>query len=313
MTTSVTQDAVFAGGVAGLGRFPVDLGDLWRQALGLLRGAELDNVENEVTWLLEYALGISRTQLCCEPDRRIGRQDAERALELLTRRARREPLQYLMGTQEFFGLDFAVTPAVLIPRVDTEVLVEEALCVVKDMDESVVADVGTGTGCIAISIAAAAPRSQVWATDLSAAALEVTRENCRRHRVGHRVTCLEGDLLEPLGRIGLEGRIDIVLSNPPYIGDGEWNDLQPEVSRFEPRLALAGGPDGLAVHRRLVRAASFFLRPRGWLLMEVGAGQAEAVVCLLTAHGAYESIRARRDRAGIERVVCARTRSTAPR
>lgn len=312
MTTSVTQDAVFADAVAGLDRSPMTLGDLRRQGLELLRKAKLDNHENEAIWLLEHALGVSRTHLHCEPDRRIGRQEAERALELLTRRARREPLQYLVGTQEFRGLEFVVTPAVLIPRVDTEVLVEEALRVVKAMEESVVADVGTGTGCIAISVALASPRSPVWATDLSAVALEVAQANCRRHQVDDRVTCLEGDLIEPLRANGLEGQIDLVLSNPPYIADGEWNGLQPEVSRFEPRLALAGGPDGLAVHRRLVRAAPFFLRPGGWLLMEVGAGQAEAVARLLAAHGAYESIRVRRDRAEVERVVSARTRNTVP-
>jgi release factor glutamine methyltransferase len=288
------------------------LGDLRRRGLDLLRKAKLDNHENEAVWLLEHALGVSRTHLHSEPDRQIGRQEADRALEFVTRRARREPLQYLLGTQEFRGLEFLVTPAVLIPRVDTECLVEEALSVMGRREASVVADIGTGTGCVAISVAVASPRSQVWATDLSAAALEVARANCRRHHVDHQVTCLEGDLIEPLRPMGLEGRIDLMLSNPPYIAADEWSDLQPEVGQFEPRLALAGGPDGLAFHRRLIRTAPGFLRPGGWLLMEVGAGQANAVTCLAAALGAFDSIRVRRDRAGIERVVCAGTRRAAP-
>lgn len=293
-----------------LTRQPTTYGALVREGLDLLSKAGVANAAQEMRWLLERALGTTGLRLRLESDRPVSEEHRSLALSLLTRRASGEPLQYLLGTQEFCGLDFEVTPAVLIPRPETELLVQELKQLSERSTKSnapLVADIGTGSGCIAVALAHAVPTVQVYATDLSAEALDVARRNASRHGVMERVRFLEGDLMSPLSALGLEGRLAVVVSNPPYIPAGDLPGLQREVRR-EPRLALDGGPGGLTFYRRLLREAKPYLAPGGTLVLEVGQGQAGPVCRMVEESGGYELMQVRQDTAGIDRVVCLQKR-----
>jgi release factor glutamine methyltransferase len=293
------------------GAFPqaMSIGDLARQGALMLLRAGIEQAGRETDWLLEHALRRTPLDLRANDAQLVDGEGLRRAEALLSRRANREPLQYLLGTQEFCGMDFEVDHSVLIPRPETELLVEAAvLCADRRPvagRRPVIADVGTGSGCIAVSLARRLPLAVLYATDRSAEALRVAGRNAERHGVAGQVAFLEGDLLAPLRARGLSVRVDLVVSNPPYIAEREWEALQPEVRLFEPRLALAGGEDGLAIYRRLVREAADRLNTAGWLLMEVGQGQAESVRALVAETGCYGAVDVRLDQAGIDRVVCA--------
>jgi release factor glutamine methyltransferase len=280
----------------------VTVGGLTRRGTALLARAGIEQAARETVWLLERALGMTQLELRLNESQQVQGDRLQHAQHLLTRRAGREPLQCLLGTQEFCGLEFEVTPDVLIPRPETEGLVEAVARLAPD-DGPVIADIGTGSGCIAVSLARRLPQAVLYATDCSAAALRVARRNAERHGAAARITWLEGDLLEPLRATGLAGCVDILVSNPPYIAEHEWDSLQPEVRLFEPRVALAGGGDGLAVYRRLVRDAADVLGDGGWLVMEVGQGQADAVCALLDATKRYGMADVLPDQAGIARVI----------
>lgn len=223
------------------------------------------------------------------------------------RRAGREPAAYITGIREFWNLDFAVTRDTLIPRPETELIVEEALARLCDRTAAagarpaVIADVGTGSGNLAVSIARWLPDSRVVATDLSSGALAVARRNAARHQVDQRVAFVRADLLA-----GLDGPFDVIVSNPPYVPAGHLPGLQPEVGRYEPARALDGGADGLDVVRRLVPAAAARLAPGGWFLFEFGFGQAEAVGAIVAAGPGLALDIIRDDYAGIPRVAVAR-------
>jgi release factor glutamine methyltransferase len=297
--------------MTGTDVFPqaMSIGDLASQGAARLSRAGIERAGLETAWLLEHALRVTPLDLRLNGSRIVEGAGLRRARMLLARRAGREPLQYLLGTQEFCGLEFEVEPSVLIPRPETELLVEACVRCAGIHPAAgrrpVVADVGTGSGCIAVSLARRLPPAVLYATDRSAEALRVAGRNAERHGVAAQVTFLEGDLLEPLRASGLFGLVDVVVSNPPYIAEREWEALQPEVRLFEPRVALAGGEDGLAVYRRLVRESAEALGAGGWLVMEVGQGQAESVRRLLDATKRYGSVDVRPDQAGIDRVVCA--------
>lgn len=286
---------------------PMTYGALVRKGLAILSNAGIANAAQETRWLLERALETTGLRLRLESGRPVSEGHCNRALALLTRRAAGEPLQYLLGTQEFCGLEFEVGPAVLIPRPETELLVGEAREIAGREAAPFVADIGTGSGCIAVTLAHALPEATVYATDLSADALDVARRNAGRHGVTERVRFLEGDLLAPLAGLGLEGRLAAVVSNPPYIASADLPRLQREVRR-EPRLALDGGPDGLAFYRRLLREATSYLAPGGTMVLEVGQGQAESVCRMAEEAGGYGSYGVRRDGASIERVVSLKKR-----
>jgi len=196
---------------------------------------------------------------------------------------------------------------VLIPRPETEHLVEAALERLKSAQtagEALVYDVGTGSGCVAVAIAHQAPSCRLVASDSSAAALEVARANAERNGVAERITFLEGSLFEPYAQAG-HGPADLIVSNPPYVSHGEWDALPEEIRRFEPRAALDGGPDGLAVIRRLVAECPGWLKPRGAVLIEVGHTQAQAVLALMAQTGVLCELETARDYGGVERVVIA--------
>ncbi len=280
------------------------LGALLTDAERCLNAAGIDQPALEAAWLLEHVLQLSPLMQRLNPERRMTNPECDRVRVLVARRANREPLQYLLGTQEFCGRDFRVTPSVLIPRPESELLVEEAIRRCAHNPSPAVVDVGTGSGCLAVSVALALPAVRVAAIDISPDALAVARANMAQHEVESRIECFLGDLLAPLSDEVWAYQADVILSNPPYIADRELPALQPEVRDFEPRLALAGGSDGMDVHRRLLRQAPAYLKPGGVLLMEVGMGQAAAVCRQAEASGWFRTASVLRDQGGIDRVVC---------
>jgi release factor glutamine methyltransferase len=224
----------------------------------------------------------------------LSANEAEQFETLLKRRLASEPVQYLTGTQEFFGLLFEVSPDVLIPRPETEHLVEAVLERFERDAHPRIVDVGTGSGAIAVAIAHALPRSRVTAVDLYPAALEIARRNAERHGVIDRVTLLQSDLLAAAGST----EFDVVVSNPPYIADAEV--LEPQVANYEPRSALYAGPTGLEIYQRLIPQAHRVLKKEGWLMMEIGYGQEAALGAML---GGWSEVSFLPDLQGIARVV----------
>jgi release factor glutamine methyltransferase len=251
--------------------------------------------------LLAEALGCSRTALYMRYDESPPEGPRTRFRELVQERAKGRPVAHLLGRKEFFSLDFEVGPAVLVPRPETELVVVEALAVAKAMAAPRVLDVGTGSGCIAVAVAKRHKAAQLTAIDLSEEALAVARRNAERHAVGERIRFLHGDLFAPLG----EEQFELILSNPPYVRAGDIAALAVEVRDHDPRLALDGGPDGLAVIERLVAGAAAHLAPGGWLIFEIGLGQ-EADARALLERAGWEAGKAVVDHAGLPRVMKAR-------
>jgi release factor glutamine methyltransferase len=246
--------------------------------------------------ILAHVLGCDATALLTHPERMLSVQEAEQFEKLLKRRLASEPVQYLTGTQEFFGLLFEVSPDVLIPRPETEHLVAAVLERFEREANPRIVDVGTGSGAIAVAIAHALPRSRVTAVDLSPPALEIARRNAERHGVFDRVTFLQSDLLAGVG----SEEFDVVVSNPPYIANEEV--LETQVANYEPRSALYAGPTGLEIYERLIPQARKVLKPEGWLMMEIGYGQEAALRALLEG---WSEISFVPDLQGISRVVLA--------
>ncbi len=247
--------------------------------------------------LLAETLGLpGRVELYLQHDRPLAGAEVDGYRELVRRRAQGEPVAYLLGRARFYEEELEVTPAVLIPRPDTETLVEVALARVPTDADVRLADVGTGSGALAIALARKRPRLRVVATELSPTAAAVARRNVARYDLGPRVDVVVTDLLS-----GVAGPFDVIVSNPPYIADDDPR-VAPGVRRFEPAEALFAGPDGLAVYRRLLAEAPPLLSPTGTLLLEVGAGQAPVVTALATESG-WTTLGVCKDLGGIERVV----------
>lgn len=271
---------------------------LLREAVEKLREAGADTPLLDAEVMLSRILACSRTHLLAHPQTRPPREAVEWFAQSVSRRSQREPLAYIVGEREFYGIRFEVTPAVLIPRPETEILVETAVTVLQGVPDPTVADVGVGSGAVAVSIAKSVPEAVVYATESSEATLEVAERNANRAGVSDRVQLLKGDLLEPLA-----GRsFDLIVSNPPYVPSAEIDRLEPEIAKYEPRQALDGGPDGLDYYRRLGPDAPEYLKAGGVLAVEVGAGQSPAVAKLFQANG-FQDVRSVRDYSGIERVV----------
>jgi len=279
------------------------VGSLVRDIRARLAAAGIESGQQEAVWLIEFVLGCSGVAQVIDRDRPLSRSEVARVQTLVARRAAREPLQYILGTQEFCGIEVAVTPAVLIPRPETELLVEEVLRRISPAQQATLVDVCTGSGCIAVAVARLRFRTRVIAIDISHASLEVARQNALRHAVDDRTTWLEGDMLLPLEEMKLDGCIDVMVANPPYIAEADWIDLQPEVRDFEPRHALVAGSRGTECHERILQEARRYLSPGGALIVEIGAGQGEAVCQLVETIGGYGPVRLLRDAADIERVL----------
>jgi release factor glutamine methyltransferase len=269
--------------------------------------AGIENPRLNAEVLLGHVLGLERIMLYARFDQQVSEAHKDRFRELVRRRASREPLQYLTGRCEFYGRQFDLTPAVMVPRQETELLVDKCLEKI-GQGEFWAADVCTGSGVIAVTLAAEQPLLRVVATDSSAEAIEVAARNAAKHGVADRVLLAAGDLTEPVrARLpaGLKG-VDLLASNPPYVPTAVIEQLDPEVRDHEPRAALDGGPDGLGVVRRLVPEAARILAPGGWLVMELGEGEVDAVRNLVRDAGAFavESIETVADSGGCERVFC---------
>lgn len=276
------------------------VGEALRWAEGRLEASGVAEPRLEARLLLQDALALDTARLYLRRAEALGEEDLAAYTGWVERRTRHEPLAYITGHAEFYGLDLRVDRRVLMPRPETELLVEAALAWARAsaLDAPLGADVGTGSGCVALALTAHAPQLHIYATDVSEAALAVARENARRLALQGRVTFLVGRLLNPL-----PGPVDLLVANLPYIPTTEIETLMPEVRKHEPRLALDGGPDGLELLRQLLAAAPGALRPGGALFLEVGAGQGDRVLELAQ----HSFPRARRrllpDLAGIPRVL----------
>ena len=253
----------------------------------------------DVAYLLRAAMGRDVAYVLAHGEEVLTDEVAPRFRAMIARRQAGEPVQYIIGTQEFWGLELQVTPAVLIPRPETEHVVEAVLARVSRDADLRIADVGTGSGAIAIALAKELPRARMVATDISAAALRVAKKNAEQHRVGNRIEFVECDLLP----VQLQNYFDVIASNPPYVAEADRETLAREVRDFEPAQALFAGADGLEVYRRLIPVAKAALKPGGWLVMEMGAGQADTLRRVLAG---WNGVEIKRDLAGIERVISAR-------
>jgi release factor glutamine methyltransferase len=298
-----------------------------------LARAGVESARLDVELLIAAAAGVSRATLIAG-GAQIDAAAAERFEQMLARREAREPLAYIVGYREFFSLEFVVREGVLIPRPETETVVEAALDFLRErecpgdlsgerkclQDPSVVGavrqrpsystarvlDIGTGSGAIAIAITANAPAARIVALDVSKVSLEVAADNARRHRYADRIAFLQGDCFAALeDQAPPFNPFDLIVSNPPYVAEPQFAALAPEVRDFEPRVALDGGRDGMDFYRRIAAGVPRWLAPGGEVILEVGAGQADAVEAMMRAAGCAVSAR-RRDLAGIDRVVRAR-------
>ncbi len=273
-------------------------------ASGTARLSEVtDTPRLDAEWLLAHALGTTRGQL-------LGRlnEPSPPTLfdKLLDRRAKWEPLAYVLGEWEFFSLPFFVEAPVLVPRPETEHLVEATLTFLPESAASTVCELGVGSGCVSVTIAKHRTEIRITGVDIRPANIELARRNAERHRVLDRLELREGDLFAAL-RPG-DGPFDAIVSNPPYVEDSAWVELTPSIREYEDPVALLAGPDGLSVVRRIVDEAPAHLKPGGLLALELGLGQYEAVSEMLRAAGFVE-IGCIRDLAGIQRIITAR-RST---
>jgi len=278
--------------------YKVRMREALEQAKAVLLDAGNGNPRRDAELLLLHVTGKTRAYLLTHPHDLLTPEQLTRYRELIARRATHEPIQYLIGEREFYGLLFAVTPDVLIPRPETEHLVEAALERIP-LDQPIeIADVGTGSGAIAVALAVARPQARITAIDISPAALEVAKKNAVAHGVGDGVRFSESDLLEAVG----EETFDMIVSNPPYIAEVDRETLAAEVRDFEPAGALFAGPSGLEIYERLIPQAAERLRNGGWLLLEIGAGQELSLRRLLTD---WNSVSFVDDLQGIARVAVA--------
>lgn len=269
-----------------------------------LRAAGVQEEAIQAEMLLRFVLAVSRAELYTRWEGPIPAEAWDRYRTLLDDRAAGTPVHYLVGEREFMGLLFAVDPRVLIPRPETELLVEHAAGWLRANHGRRAADVGTGSGCVAVTLAHRCPTVTVYATDIAAGALEVARANAERHGVRPRVLTFHGDLLAPLPAEA-RGWVDAVVSNPPYVPEDQAPLLPREVREHEPPEALFAHGDGTAIHRRLIADAPGWLRAGGLLAMEAGAGQAPAVAEATARDGRYDRVTILPDGVGVERVVAA--------
>jgi len=296
----------------------VQLRQALNSAIERLTAARVPSPRMNAELLIMFTLGCDRAYLYAHPERELTPDETQRYGEALARRATGVPAQYITGHQEFWGLDLVVSPAVLIPRPETEHVVEAVLELIssagskqsQEQDQkprtgvsaphgSRIVDVGTGSGAIALALAKELPTAEIHATDISAAALEVARANAARHELTSRIKFHKTDLLSGFP----PASFDNVVSNPPYVGDSEEESVQLEVRKFEPRHAVFAGPTGVEVIERLIPQAREALRPGGWLVFEISGTIAERVRCLLSA---WDEVEIRNDLQGIARVAIAR-------
>jgi len=282
------------------------LGDALRLIRAELAVANIDCATIEAELLLCHALKISRLQTYSEPERLMAPREMGYLRHLAKRRVLSEPLAYILHRCEFCGIEFYVDRRVLVPRPETELLVEKAAECVRHHSswskQVTIADIGTGCGAIAVNLALAFPRARIYATDISASALQVARLNCRRHGVEGRVELFQGNLLTPL-----LARVDAIVANLPYVRNGELQALDSQILNFEPTLAIAGGDDGLDTLRLLLAQVPEKLSRGGCMVLEMGQGQNQALGAVIAAYSPEASVELIADLAGTNRVICVHT------
>jgi release factor glutamine methyltransferase len=279
----------------------MQLRDALRSAVELFEQNDIGSPRLNAETLLMFVLGCNRAYLYAHPERMLNEDELQRYNEAIAERARGVPAQYITGHQEFWGLDFIVSPAVLIPRPETEHLVETAIEVAHDFERPVIVDVGTGSGCVALALANDLPQAEIHATDLSPDALEIACANAARLRL-ERVRFHVTDLLTGFA----PEFADIIVSNPPYVGECEADKVQAQVRKFEPHMAVFGGPEGSELIRKLISQAEQVLKPGGWLLMEIGYTQSPLLEELLQG---WSEVHFVPDLQGIPRVAAGRKRT----
>ena len=283
--------------------------DLLEVTTNYLRDKKIDNPRLCAETLLAYQLNSSRIKLYLTFDHPLNEKDIISYRSIIKRRIDREPSQHITGVQEFWSLEFLVGPQVLIPRPETEILVEQVLSILGD-DKSnkkqgpSILDLGTGSGAIAVSLARELQGATIWASDISAPALDIARINSEKHDVNSRLHLIQGDLFEPFA--GKPLKFDIIVSNPPYIPSEDYDSLSPEVRNYEPRLALDGHEGGLFFIEKIIMKAPGYLRPGGWLLIEMDPGQTLKAFNMIEQNGSYGEHRCAKDYCQKDRVVIAR-------
>jgi len=280
----------------------VILREALQSATQVLLREGIDDASAEAELLLGHVLRMSKTQLYTQPEKALTSTEISQLWSLIQRRLNREPAAYILGHCEFYGIELYIDCHTFIPRPETELLVEQAVELVHSISRPgkriTIADVGTGCGAIAISLALALPQAKIYATEISASALQVADMNCRRHAVSRQVKLLQGNLLEPLPQ-----PVDVIVANLPYIRDCEFKDLSPEIINFEPTTALAGGEDGLGKIQQLLEEMPEKLNYGGCFLLEIGKDQGREVTSLIKSYFAQAGIELIPDLGGIERVL----------
>ncbi len=276
-----------------------------------LSSAGVENPRGEAELLLAEALLIRRQDLWLQPERTLGKEETTRWQKFIERRSAREPFAYIIGRKEFWSLEFKVNREVLTPRPETELLIESLLDIAQKSpgrEDLMILDMGTGSGNIAIATAREFPESKVIAVDISHEAIMVARENICRHGLSDRIYLAQSDLFASL-KPGKTGKFDYILSNPPYIKSEELDKLMPEVRDHEPRSALDGGASGLEFYERIIPESCCMLKPEGFLIMEIGADQAGAIIQLIEKQGGYEVPDVRLDYSGRDRIISVKRRA----
>lgn len=273
--------------------------EVFRKGRAFLHGVPNPDIEAKV--LLLFALGMSETEFLACPERRLTEREARRFWRLVEERLSGIPLAYITGRKEFWSLTFKVGPGVFIPRPETELIVETVI-ELAGRSEQVIVDIGTGSGNVAVALAAELPNARIIGTDVSPKALRTARMNAEANGQS-RVEFFLGSGISPLKKLGLEGACDFIVSNPPYVSEKDWDGLAPEVRDHEPKRALVGGQTGFEFISRLVRGAPLYLKPGGHAIVEIGAGQADALLRLFGDH--WSSVRVTDDLRGIPRVIIA--------
>jgi release factor glutamine methyltransferase len=281
--------------------------DILNESAKTLEAADIPSARLDAEILLSFCLGCDRLEFLKNPEIQLDQTQLTAFKKLINRRLRWEPVAYIIGRKNFWTFSLEVNKDVLIPRPDTEVIVEEILNIAKKTVSTriKILDIGTGSGAIAIALACEIPHASIMATDISAAALDVARRNAYNLRIQNQIDFRQGDLLEPV-----KGIFDIIASNPPYIGAQEYEELPEGVRAFEPREALLAGKSGLEFYEKLIYQTEDYLEKNGWLLLEIGARQEKDVRRIMETSGFYNNIEIRRDYAGLPRVIKARRKGS---
>ncbi|HOF77656.1 MAG TPA: peptide chain release factor N(5)-glutamine methyltransferase [Smithellaceae bacterium] len=272
--------------------------EILNEATRELETAGMETARLDAEVLLAFCLNCDRLEFLKNPDMQISKSQLAVFNKLVSRRLKWEPVAYITGRKEFWSFTLEVNKGVLIPRPDTEIILEEALAVGKNIIAPRIADIGTGSGAIALALAKELPEPKITATDISPAALKVAKKNARNLKLGKNIEFLKGDLFAPV-----KGLFDIIVSNPPYISAAEYEELPRGVKDFEPKIALLAGQTGVEFYEKLIYQSKNHLKKDGWLLMEIGAPQAEKIRDIMQECAFFEDIDVRRDYAGHDRVI----------